>query len=263
MFRYAFFKTMICAVCMYSPFWLKGQTEDCHLKNTTTQSSEFLRYKIYYTLAGTYVAAGEANFSNTLQTLDKKPCYHFQGEGHTYYGYDWFFKVRDLYESYVDTTTLLPLKFSRKVSEGNHKLFQSVLFNHDYKRATSTNGVFKISSCIQDVLSAIYYARNIDFSRYELNQKHYFHIFLDDKEEEIYLEYLGKKKITTMYGTYQTIMFRPKLLEGTLFKGGNKMTVYVTDDKNKIPILVETPILVGKIKAYLIQASGLRNETSH
>ena len=76
-----------------------------------------------------------------------------QGEGHSYSGYDWFFRVRDLYESYVDTTNWLPIKFTRKVEEGKTRIFNSVLFNHDLNRATSTNGVYKIDACIQDVLS--------------------------------------------------------------------------------------------------------------
>lgn len=241
------------------PLSAQVTSEACNNKNTTTRSGEKLVYKIYYTFAGAYVATGEATFSNTLVVENKKPCFHFQGEGHSYSKYDWFFKVRDLYESYVDTQTMLPLKFVRKVEEGSHKLYNSVIFNHDYHRATSTNGVFKTRACIQDVLSAIYYARNIDFSSFKINQKHHFHIFLDDQEEAIYIEYLGKKKIKTMYGTYNTIMFRPKLLEGTIFKGGDKMVVYVTDDENRIPVLVETPIIVGKIKAYLLRSEGLRN----
>lgn len=245
--------------CLCCEVNAQTKVDTCQLMNTTTQDGERLVYKIYYTLAGAYVAAGQATFSNTLMTLDQRTCYHFQGEGHTYTTYDWFFKVRDLYESFVDTTTLLPLKFVRKVEEGSHRNYNSIIFNHSYHRATSTNGVFKIGACMQDVLSAMYYVRNIDFSNYKVKQKHHFNIFLDDKTEAVYIEFLGRKKIKTAYGTYNTIMLRPKLLEGTLFKGGNKMIVYITDDQNKIPVLVETPIVVGKIKAYLRESSGLRN----
>ena len=74
----------------------------------------------------------------------------------------------------------------------------------------------------------------------------------------MYIEYLGKCQLKTSYGTYQTIKFRPKLLEGTIFKGGDQMIVYVTDDENKIPVYVETPILVGKIKVFLTKAENIR-----
>ncbi|MBL7773040.1 MAG: DUF3108 domain-containing protein [Chitinophagaceae bacterium] len=229
-----------------------SSVSECSFPNKSTFPGEKLVYKIYYTLAGAYVGAGEATFKNELSTYDGLPCYHLSGEGHTYSSYDWFFKVRDLYESYVDTTTLLPMQFKRKVQEGNNRLFNSVIFNRTYNRATSTNGVFKIPDCVQDVLSSIYYARNIDFSNFKLNQRHHFQIFLDDKVEPVYIEYLGKFKLKTKHGSYNTIKFRPKLLEGTLFKGGDEMVVYVTDDERKIPVYIETPILVGKIKVYLI-----------
>jgi hypothetical protein len=244
-------KALLIVVINLSLLCAAFQTNDCKLTNTTTYDGEKLVYKIFYTLAGAYVGAGEATFSNTLTTYNNKPCYHFVGEGHTYSSYDWFFKVRDKYESYVDTATMLPERFVRKVEEGSHKLYNSVVFNHTYHRATSTNGVYKIPDCVQDVLSAIYYARNIDFSTFEINQKHNFTIFLDDTVEAVHIEYLGKKKLTTRYGTYNTIQFRPKLLEGTLFKKGTEMTVYVTDDQFKIPVYIETPIIVGRIKVFL------------
>ena len=84
-------------------------------------------------------------------------------------------------------------------------------------------------------------------------------MYLDDVVYPIYLTYLGKEKIKTKYGTYNTLKFRPKLIEGTIFTGGEKMTVYVTDDQNKIPVYIETPIIVGTIKVYLYAAKGLRN----
>lgn len=246
-----FIRYAVLFLILLFPFSLFPETA-CNIQNTSTHAGETLVYKIYYTLAGAYVGAGEATFKNELAVYDGKPCYHLSGEGHTYSSYDWFFKVRDLYESYVDTATLLPMQFKRKVEEGSNRIFNSVVFNRTYQRATSTNGVFKIPDCIQDVLSSIYYARNIDFSSFKVNDRHHFNIFLDDTVEPVYVEYLGKFKLKTKYGTYNTIKFRPKLLAGTIFKGGNEMVVYVTDDDKKIPVYVETPIIVGKIKVFLI-----------
>jgi hypothetical protein len=76
------------------------------------------------------------------------------------------------------------------------------------------------------------------------------------------IRYLGKEKLTTKYGTYNTIKFRPLLIEGTIFKGGEKMEVWVTDDLNKLPIYIVTPILVGSIKVYLTESKNLRNKPS-
>jgi hypothetical protein len=181
------------------------------------------------------------------------------GNGKTYPSYDWFFKVRDVYESFVDTATMLPYKFIRNVSEGKNKIYHQTIFNQTNNTAISTQKLIKTPASVQDVLSSIYYARNIDFSKAKINDKIYFNMYLDDVVYPIYLTYLGKEKIKTKFGTYNTLKFRPKLIEGTIFTGGEKMTVYVTDDQNKIPVYIETPIIVGAIKVYLYAAKGLRN----
>ncbi len=238
------------------------QENFCGIKNKSTQSGELLTYKVFYTLAGAYIGAGEVSFSNTVETYQNKAVYHITSVGKTYKSYDLFFKVRDVYESYIDTTSMLPMKFVRNVNERNNRIYNSVLFNHTIKKAVSTNGLFPIPPCLQDVLSAIYYARNIDYSQYKIGDKIPFALFLDDEVYTIFIRYLGKEKLKTKSGIYNTIKIKPLLIEGTLFKGGEKMMVWVTDDENKIPVLVETPILVGSIIVYLSAYKNLRNKTN-
>ena len=83
-------------------------------------------------------------------------------------------------------------------------------------------------------------------------------MFLDNEVYELYIRYLGKTIITTKYGTFNAIKFKPLLVKGTLFSGGEKMVVYVTDDGNHIPIRVESPIVVGSIKVDMMQYNNLR-----
>jgi hypothetical protein len=152
-----------------------------------------------------------------------------------------------------------PLKFIRNVNEGGYTIYNNVTFNHDEGKATSTKGEFKIPDCTQDVLSAVYYARNIDFNKYNVNDTIPLNLFLDDSIYHIYIRYLGKELLKTKTGDYNCIKFKPLLINGTIFRGGEKMTVWVTDDDNKIPILVESPITVGFIRAELYKADGLRS----
>ena len=98
-----------------------------------------------------------------------------------------------------------------------------------------------------------------DFEKYKANDTIPVTLFLDDSIYPVYIRYLGKESLTTREGTYNCIKFRPLLIEGTLFKGGEKMTVWVTDDGNKIPVQVESPILVGSVKAELYRYEGLRH----
>lgn len=246
-------KLLLLLLLIIHPLLYAQDFKQCNIHNTTTKDGERLRYKVYYTVAGIYVAAGEAVFSNSLESLDQQKVFHVRGAGHTYKNYDWIYHVNDLYESYIDTSTMLPLRFARRIDEtGNHQAEQ-VSFDHNKRQAVSKKKVVKTPECVQDVLSAIYYARNINFNKYKINDCIPFSMYLDDEVHDLYIRYLGKEKLTTRHGSYQVIKFRPKLIEGTLFRGGEGMTVYVTDDAKKIPVYIETPILVGKVKVYLIK----------
>ncbi|MGI9192312.1 MAG: DUF3108 domain-containing protein [Chitinophagaceae bacterium] len=246
------FRTLLFAFLLIAGFPVPSNSiSTCLDSHRAFRSGEELNYKVYYTWGGAYVGAGEARFTATLNQLENKPVWHVQGEGHTYPSYDWFFKVRDLYESYIDTATGLPLKFIRRIHEGGNRLFYQANFNPNLNRAVSQDGVFTIPTCTQDVLSAIYAARNIDFNRYRVGDKIPINLFLDNQVYPVYIRFLGREKITTKFGTFQTIKFKPLLIEGTIFKGGEKMEVWVTDDLNRIPVMVNTPILVGNIRVFL------------
>ncbi len=246
-------------IITYLLFIALSSHAQCKIRNTSTKSGEQITYKVYYTVAGAWIGAGQATFTNQLERYKGKYVYHITGDGKTFKSYDWFFKVRDKYESYIDTSTMLPEKFNRRVNEGGFKFFNSVTFNQKTHRAVSAKGVKKVPPCIQDVLSSIYYARNIDFSKYKIGAKIPFSMYLDNKVYKIYIRYLGKELKKTKHGYYKTIKFKPLLIEGTIFKGGEKMTVWVTDDANKIPVHIETPIVVGSIKVDLIKYKNLKN----
>lgn len=226
------------------------------IRNSAWQSNETINYTVYYTLAGMYVPGGEATFNIGLERYNGKPVYHIIGEGKTNSFFDGLFKVRDKYESFIDTNSLQPYKFIRNILEGDFKKFETVTFNQTANTATSQGGTFKTPDCVQDVLSAIYYSRNIDFNKYKPNDRIPFNMFIDDKSYGLYVRYLGKEKIKTKYGRFNAIKFKPLLIDGTIFKGGEKMTVWVTDDANRIPVRIESPISVGSVK---VDMMGYRN----
>jgi hypothetical protein len=228
----------------------------CGIKNTAFQTGESVSMTVYYSTLGAYIGAGEATFTTTLERFNGKPVYHAVGTGKTFSFFDNFFKVRDRYESYIDTATLLPLKFIRNVDEGGYKIYNNVTFNQNANTAVSTNGVFKITDCMQDVVSAVYYARNIDFDKYKPGDKIPFDMFLDDEIFHLYIRYMGKEKVKTRYGKFHAIKIKPLLIKGTIFEGGEKMTAWISDDPNHLLLRVESPISVGSIK---IDMMGYRN----
>jgi hypothetical protein len=234
------------------------KAQECSIRNRSWQSGELINYHVYYTFAGVYVFGGEANFSINLNSFNSKPAYYVRGEGKTNSFFDGIFKVRDKYESYIDTLSLQPYKFIRNIEEGNFKKFETVSFNHKSNVAVTKSGTYRIPDCTQDVLSMIYYSRNIDFSKYNPGDKIPFSMFIDDQVYSLYIRYLGKEVVKTRYGKFKAIKFKPLLIEGTIFKGGEEMTVWVTDDANKIPVRIESPITVGSIKVDMMGYSGLR-----
>ncbi len=236
--------------------------EFCGIRNTAFSPNESITYRVYYTLAGVYIAAGEAVFSTSIEQINGRPVYHIIGDGKTYSFYDNFFKVRDKYETFIDTATLQPLKFIRDVNEGGYKTYDNVSFNKATNTAVTTAGVYKVPECVQDVLSAIYYARNIDFRKRKVNDTIPFSMFLDNQVYHLYIRYLGKETIRTKYGKFRSIKFKPLLIKGTIFQGGEKMTVWVSDDPNHIPLRVESPITVGSVKVDMMDFRNRRSPLS-
>ena len=234
------------------------QTFCSGMRNTAFQAGEQLTYRVYYAVVGAYIAAGEASFTTTLEKFDHKDVYHVIGEGKTYSFEDKFFRVRDRYESYIDTGTLQPYKFIRDVDEGGYKTKENVTFIKAANTAITSTGVYKVPDCIQDVLSAIFYARNIDFSHHKVGDRIPFDMFLDRQVYHLYIRYLGKETIRTKYAKFRTIKFRPLLVKGTMFQGGEKMTVWVTDDPNHIAVRIESPITVGKVSVDMSYYRNLR-----
>ncbi|HVT84457.1 MAG TPA: DUF3108 domain-containing protein [Chitinophagaceae bacterium] len=233
--------------------------EFCGIRNTAFKSDEVVNFTVYYAVAGIYVNAGNATFTITLENMNNRPTYHITGDGKSNSSYDWIYKVRDKYESYIDTATMQPLKFIRSVNEGGYKKYQNVTFNKTANTAVSGDGVFKVPECVQDVVSSMYYARNIDFSKYQPDDKIPFSMFLDNEVYNMYIRYLGKETIKTKYGKFNTIKIKPLLVKGTIFEGGEKMTVWISDDENHIPVRVESPLVVGSVKIDMMGYNNLRH----
>lgn len=230
----------------------------CGIRNNSFRPGESLSLIVFYSALGLYVNAGTANITVTFERFLNKPVYHIVGTGVTNSSYDWIFKVRDRYETYIDTGTLQPYKFIRNVDEGGFKKYENITFNQGANTAITTQGIYKVPNCIQDVVGALYYARNIDFNKYKPGDKVPFFMFLDNEVYNMYIRYEGKETVKTRYGKFRAIKFKPLLLKGTIFEGGEKMTVYVSDDGNKIPLRIESPLLVGSVKVDMMSYDNLR-----
>ena len=230
----------------------------CNQTNTAFVVGEVINYTIFYNVVGLYVNAGKTDFTVQSSNWNGADAYTFTALGKSNSKYDWIFKVRDKYESVVDAKTLLPYQFTRQINEGSYHHKESLLFNQKNKTVNNEVGTYKTVECTYDVLSAIYAARNFNYKNSVLNDKIDLNFFLDKELYPSYFKYLGKEIITTRYGKFKAIKLAPLLVKGTMFEGGEKMTIWVTDDDNHIPVRIQTPIIVGTIKVDMVGFENLR-----
>jgi hypothetical protein len=237
-----------------------GQATLRSVTNRAFQPGEVLDYRIHYGL----IDAGEARIhvKPTTHKVGDRTAYHVVGTGRTLGAFDWFFKVRDRYESYIDTDALIPWIFIRRIDEGGYVKNQDVTFDHYKRIAKSNTATIPVPENVQDLVSAFYYARNIDFANAAIGQLFPIKAYLDDEVFPMNIKYLGKEDIKTKLGTFRCIKFRPMLLQGRIFKEEEDMTIWVTDDLNRIIVRAQAEILVGSIKMDLKSYSGLANPLS-
>jgi len=240
----------------------------CSIKDLAFKTNELLEYKVVYNWGLVWLESGSSAFSVNSTIYNGKPAYFFKGQGGTFSKYDWFYKVNDVFEAIVDSVTFRPLKFTASINEGSKHDKHTYFFDNTRQRAYTiiTRGTkrpqvdtLKTAPCTIDVLSAIYFARSLDYSQCRINDTIGMSLLIDGKVYPIFVRYLGKEKMEIEnLGKFNCVKFSPLLVEGSIFKKGEGMTVWVTDDANKLPVYIETPIIVGTVKVTLSKYRGLR-----
>lgn len=241
--------------------------EPCNTNNEAFKVGEELVYKIYYNWNFMWLSAGEVVF----RVYEDGSEYHLSARGRTYSSYEWFFEVRDNYDSYISKETLLPRLSIRDIKEGNYERYDKVTFDQNRHRATSVKGRsradatpedFNLDGCMHDILSIMYYLRNIDVESMNAGQEIPVKIFFDRETFPLKIKYLGTENNTKVkgMGRYKTYKLSPQLIAGEVFKEGDEMSVYVSRDKNKIPVLIESPVSVGSVKVVLKSYKGLMHD---
>ena len=253
----------------FLPSFLYSQKQfDCKLENKAFQSGEEVTYMISYTWFFIWTDVGEVKFTVNAEKKNGREFLHLKSIGNTYPFYDWFFKVRDLYESWIDPITMQPVYFNRAIYEGGFTKENEYLFDWNKnqvevrirrKSDPSQYDTLKVEKCTYDVISAIYASRNIDYSNVQVGKVFPITTLFDKEIYHIGFKYLGKElKTIKGIGTLDCLKFSVDLVVGDIFSGNQKLFVWVTSDPNHIPILIDSPIKVGSIKARVIQWKGLR-----
>jgi len=241
----------------------------CREENTAFQGGEEVVYNAYYNWGFIWVNAGIVTFSVEDTVYKNDPAYFLSAYGQTYKSYDFLYKVRDTFEVFVDTLSLRPFEFKRVTNEGSTHSHHNYVFDRKdsliYTSISKDNKPYKDSlliwkDCSFDLLSMVYKARNIDFDNYLPGDRIPIRMIVDGKIYDLYVTYKGKETVKNKEGRkFRCYVFSPLLVEGTIFTSGEGMTVWVTDDDNRIPIIVKAKILIGSVKAMFVSAKGLRH----
>lgn len=239
--------------------------DNCTVENSVFEGGEELTYKLYYNWNFVWLSAGEVTF----RVKDLGNEYYVSAIGKTYKSYEWFFKVEDKYEVWVDKETLLPKRSIRDVQEGKYTVYDKITFDHNKRKVSSLRGKTKeaatlveydVENCIHDVLSVIYFTRNLNVDSAREGQDFPVKIFIDKKTWPLKVKYMGKdtnKKIRGL-GHFKTVKVSPEVVTGYVFNDKSRMIVWASDDDNKLPLLIESPVRVGTAKAVLKSYKGLR-----
>ncbi|WP_298762432.1 DUF3108 domain-containing protein [uncultured Polaribacter sp.] len=226
------------------------------------KSGESLRYKMSYS---GFLRAGTAVLEIAEKDLNGKKVFHTKGTGWTTGMIKWFFKVEDLYQSYFDMNSVKPYLFKRKIDEGGYKKHVITTFNHTTNTAyvqdfIKQTEVTKPAVNTQDMLSAFYYLRNQNVKNMQKGDEIAIDMFLDAQTYPFKLRFLGKEVLKTSFGKVNTLIFRPLVQSGRIFKAKESVTLWITDDKNKIPVKMQADLAVGSLRAELESYKGLANE---
>ena len=223
---------------------------------------EWFKFRIHYG----FVNAGYATLEVKDAVINNKKTFHVVGKGYTTGMSRFFFKVDDLYESYIDKESGNPYQFVRKVNEGGYTKDQQGFFNQtankinvkDYKNKSEKT--FVIPKNTQDILSSFYYLRNYpNIDKINPGETIAIDMFFDDETTKFKLKFIGREDITTKFGIVSCMVFKPYVQSGRVFKEKESLTVWISDDNNRLPVRIKADLAVGSIKADLDAFKGLNN----
>lgn len=224
------------------------------------KSGEKLTYRIHYG----FINAGIAELTTTEINYKGRSHYHMVGKGYSTGLVNTFFKVRDVYESYIDAATGLPSFYVRNISEGGYRRYFETTFNHSkktlelYDKLKKETINFKTFDGIQDMLSAFYYLRSIDNTKLKVGSQIKFNVWIDDEVYPFLLKVVGIEIKKTKFGKIECLKIIPSVQSGRVFKEKEGVTMWVTNDQNHIPIELEAKLLVGALKASISGYSNVK-----
>jgi len=226
------------------------------------EEGEIIKYHAIYKWGFIEIKAGLVEFTVEKALRDKETCYHFKGVGNSIPKYDWIYQVRDTFQSYVRPRDFQPLYYERNTSEGSYQVLNKIWFDEESQlikmelynnEKGASNRSIPFDHQILDLQTAVYFARLLDFSNAQMSDEYSFTIIIDGEIYEIPIRYEGLETIELNDIKYPCFRISTQVIEGTIFKSNQTIKVWVSTDGRQIPVKVEAPIIVGQVKAELVE----------
>jgi hypothetical protein len=241
----------------HAPVPASANNDNRTIKNESFKRGEDLKFRIHYGIIDAGMA--EIEIMDENKVLNDRSTMHIVGTGTSKGAFDFFFKVRDRYETYIDEAAISPVVFIRKVNEGGYKFNQNQVYDNDKKKVNSNGKSFDVPDYTQDMLSAYYFARTMDLSNAKAGDVFSVNSFIDNEVWDLKIKYIGKETIQTDVGKVKCIKFRPIVQKGRIFKKEEDLNVWISDDKNHIPIRAQANVLIGSVRMDITSYSNLAN----
>ncbi|MBI1222205.1 MAG: DUF3108 domain-containing protein [Bacteroidetes bacterium] len=226
-------------------------------ENDAWTKGETLYYRVHYGL----LDAGEIEMSveDELKTINNRAVFHVHAKGRSYSGFDWFYKVRDHYQTYIDTASCQPIQFSKIMEEGSYKDSDFAIFDYKKKKVNSARkGSVAFSGEVQDIISSIYYARTLNVKDAKKGDVFPLQVYLDGEVHDLQIKFVKREVIKTDLGKINAVKVIPMVIADRVFKDQEGLELWVSDDENKVPLRVKAGLLVGSVKVDIMSASNLK-----
>ena len=247
------FQILFFSVLFFTAFTAMSQFRK--VENVAFKRGEKLTYRIHYGFIDAAIATIEITDEN--KQFANRNTLHVVGIGKSKGSFDFFFKIRDRYETYIDEEALIPWFFGRRIDEGGYKTSQDYIFYHGQKKVSANGKMIDIWQNTQDMLSGFYLARTMDLGNAKEGQLFSVPTIVDGEMYNLQIKFKGRETIKSEWGRIKCLKFVPVLQKGRVFKHEEDMIVWLTDDKNHIPIRAKADILFGSLKMDLIGYKGI------
>ncbi|MFV0564815.1 MAG: DUF3108 domain-containing protein [Flavobacteriaceae bacterium] len=236
-------------------------------QNNAVSSNEKLVYTASYNMSGVLTDIAQVTMETSPVKTSSATLLKLKCTAATYSKWDSFFKIRDLYESYVNPNTLTPYLYNRDINEGSYSKYMKYTFSHKTKtvkalqkrKGKEENTTVTINSGTKDIVTTIYYMRLLNYSNLSVGASKTFTILFDRKEVKAKITYLGKETISTAIGKKECYKIAVGSSDSSILQGNNSNIVWLTADENKIMVYGKFKIPVGNGEIKIKSAEGLKN----